>query len=324
MCCRIGPPARVHVRADVRVLPDHRPLPTMTTDRALFALALLHIEGVGRVTAGRLLEQFDDFDDLHRYPREQVLHRIKGARNGEALVNNLFDDAFLSEHLTYARGHVEKLQQRGIDVIVRGDDDWPSGFEQLEDSNRPAFFYAYGATANLNSPGAAVFARPPLQDSAFEWAQDLVRGLLDHERTVISGVATGFDNVVQKLCADRADANRSIMVTNCGLAKIPSGLRSTAGQAIRSGSLMVSSFPMAHGPYDHDDYERALLQAALATVSVFVEPRPDTSEWRAMQWALKNDRRTYVLPGDEHEPPEPASSITPQTPIQDIILPELQ
>ncbi len=299
--------------------PDAHPATSyMDTDRTLFALALLTIDGVGRVTAGRVLSRFADLDDLHRYPREQVLHRIKGARNGEALVNNLFDEAFLDDHISSVRRQLKTLTERNINVLVLGDENWPPGFDDLEPSERPVLLYGYGNTENLALPGISVFARPPLDEAPFEWAESLVQHLASSATMVIGGVANGFDNVVQKLASDASHSHPSVMIAHCGLAKIPSGLRSTAAKAVQSGSLMISSFPMGHGPYDHDNYERALLQAALGSASVFIQPRPDSPEWRALQWACTHTRTAYVVADDEHAPPPGAAIIDPQTPVQDI------
>lgn len=272
--------------------------------KTLFALALMHIDGVGRVTTSRLLSNFDNVEDLRRYPREQVLFRIKGARNAQKLVKNLFDDAFLEEHLDYARRHTAKLAEKNIQLLVQGSSHWPERLDALDRSHRPVLLYLYGAAAVLSQPGVAFLARPPLSEDPFERSQDLVKQLVAEQIPPLSGVSHGFDNVVQKFTvAEDKALLPSVMVANCGLAKIPSGLRATASQAVRSGSVMVSPFSMAHGPYEHDDYERALLQTALADKTVFLEPRSDTAEWRAMKWAAVNGRSVFAFPHADHPLP---------------------
>ena len=47
-----------------------------------FALALLSLDGVGRVTAHRLIERFASAEAVRGAPREQVLLRLRGVAVG--------------------------------------------------------------------------------------------------------------------------------------------------------------------------------------------------------------------------------------------------
>ena len=59
---------------------------------APYVLALLSLDGVGRVTAHRLIEHFPTYDALRATPREQVLLRLKGLPHAERTVGLLFDE----------------------------------------------------------------------------------------------------------------------------------------------------------------------------------------------------------------------------------------
>lgn len=265
-------------------------------DAAAFALALLRVDGIGRVTARRLLAHFPTYDALRATPREQVLLRIKGAPKAEALVGRLFDAETMGTHLDAVRAELDALGARGVAVLTDRDPRWPAGLDALDRSERPVVLYAYGHADVLTRPAAALFARPPLPGPAFEVAQDLVRALIAHDLVVIAGAEHGFDVVVHKLCA--AAGHPSVLVANAGMAKVAKPMRPAVTAAVRTGGLLLSPFPMEHGPYDHDDAERALVSTALANASAFFAVPPDSHEDRAMRWNLDHDKPTFGVAGE--------------------------
>lgn len=271
---------------------------------ATFALALERLDGVGRVTAGRLLAHFPSYEALLRYPREQVLTRIKGAPNAAALVGRLFDEAAMRALLAEAGEAMRRLGERRVDVLAPHDPRRPAGLDDLPRSTRPVLLYAYGHTEVLQRPVVALFARPPLPPDPFERAQDLVRHLLPHGLVPATGAAHGFDVVVHKLAAGGAPPRPSLLVAHTGMGQLPPPMRPAVSAAVRAGGLFVSSFPMEHGPYEHDDRERALVLAALARACVFVAPRPETPEWQALTWALDARRPVFAFPDPEVPLPE--------------------
>lgn len=260
-----------------------------------FALALLRLDGIGRVTAGRLLRHFPTYDALAACPREQVLLRIKGAPNAGDIVARLFDAEAMREQLAEAERALADLAARQIRTLTAHDADWPAGLDALDRAERPVLLYTYGDPAALTRPAVALLARPPLDGPAYELAQALVRRLIAQDLVVAGGADHGFDLVVHKLCASAG--RPSVLVANAGLARVPGPMRPIASAAVRAGGVLLSPFPLTHGPFAHDDRERALIQAALARAVAVFGPQPDSSEWRAMTWALEHGRPVFGVAG---------------------------
>ncbi len=274
---------------------------------AAFALALHQLDGVGRVTAGRLLAHFDAYEALRRYPREQVLTRIQGAPKAEAIVKRLFDDEVMRPLLDAARTELADLQSKRITLLTPHHPAWPSDLDALPRSERPALLYAFGRLDVLRRPLVALLARPPLASEPFERAQALLPPLTGAGCVPATGAAHGFDVVVHKRASGASAL--SVLGAHCGLAGVPRTLPPAVSQAVRAGGLLLSPFPMQHGPFDHDDRLRALLLTALADASVFVQPRPDTPEREALAWAHGAGRPAFALPRPDATLPEGVSPL---------------
>jgi hypothetical protein len=50
---------------------------------------------------------------------------------------------------------------------------------------------------------------------------------------------------------------------------------------------------MDHGPFDHDDVERALVQAAISRATAAFAPAATGPEGRALVWAAANGRPAF-------------------------------
>lgn len=274
------------------------------SDTTLFALALDAMDGVGRVTAGRLLTRFATHGDLLRYPREQVLARLKGAPRSSDLVATLFDQEAMAARLDTAARTLDHLRAVRVVPLALPDPAWPAGLNDLPRGDRPFLLYTYGHLEALRHPCVALFARPPLSPEPFEQAQALVRHLVPHTVVPATGAAHGFDVVVHKLCYGGPTGYPSLLVASAGMAKAPAPLRPAVSAVVKAGGLFLSPFAMEHGPFEHDDKTRALVLASLAQACVFFEPQPKTPEWHAMQWAIEAARPVFGIASAQHPLPD--------------------
>jgi hypothetical protein len=67
--------------------------------------------------------------------------------------------------------------------------------------------------------------------------------------------------------------------------------------------MLLSPFPMAHGPFPHDDRERALVQAAVAQAVVAAAPAAGSPERRACAWAAEAGVPVAVVGAVEADAP---------------------
>ena len=253
-----------------------------------FALALLRLDGVGRVTAHRLLDHFASPDDLRATPREQVGLRIKGAPRAAETVERLFGPE-LDAALADAARQREALAPKRVTILARDSAHWPARLDDLEPAHRPVALWAYGHTDAL-TPGLAILGRAGLAVPAFEAATDLAK------RMASGGIVTlakdGFDLAVQKTALGAGA--RVVAVAVCGLARMEPSLRPGATAVVRAGGCLVSPFAMAHGPFEHDEREAARVAAALAASAAGAGVEEDSPEAGALLWA-RDVRPAFAL-----------------------------
>ncbi len=258
-----------------------------------FALALLSLDGVGRVTAWRLLEHFGSVEAVRQAPREQALLRLKGVARADQTLDAVQAPAF-DGALDRARAQVEALASNKIAVLGPGSDAWPAGLMDLDRAERPVVLYAFGDLGALRWPALAILAGAPLDAAPFEAVQDVARQTMAHGRGLVVGAETGVDLALQKLSI-AADLP-AVAVLGSGLARLAPPMRPGATALVRAGGLIVSPFEMTHGPFEHDGRQRALVQAAVGRAVCAVAPAADSSEDRAARWAHHAGRPLAVVP----------------------------
>ena len=248
------------------------------------ALMLLRIDGVGRVAANRLTRAAGDLDALRRYPTEQLVHRLAGLPNGALTAKRLNDDEYLMPLLASVDEEVAVAQRHRVDITSVLGDDYPRGLFSLDDRDRPVVMYRYGKSPLTASPSVAFLGSSPIDSGSFERSQEIVTRIAGDGMTILLSAESGFDVALAKRAA--AAGSSVVLVLHAGLDHMPRELRSTAAQVVKSGGSVLTSFPLGHGPFPHDVYERSLVLAGLANAVVISNADPTSDRVAAAKWAI--------------------------------------
>lgn len=248
----------------------------MTSEsRSILALVLQHVEGVGRVASRKLLASFNSIDDLVACPLEQIIVRLKGIGGAAAIAAKLHDETYLAELTASAGAELKELDRRRIRLLSSGGTDWPEALSALPNRFAPSLLYTFGGLELLARKSVAFVSDKRLEDAHFDHVQRLAKRLLREGIPITIGLGSGVDVVLAKLAVDTgSQPGLGICVAGEGLARISTAVRPVVAQVERLGGVLVSSFEMGHGPFDHDYNERILVQAALSTAVVVCAPIP--------------------------------------------------
>lgn len=269
-------------------LPD-----ALAHDPLAFALALPALPHVGRVTTARVLERFPTLAALRATPREQLLHRLTGTPHLADLVETLHDDAAMAFALASARAEADALAAKRLAVLAPNLDGWPDGLNRLDRADRPATLHVFGDASALDGPSVALFGANGLDPAAYEASQTLAAEAARRGTVVVTGLADGFDVATAKTATRHG--GRVVAVLGCGIGRLAGPMRPVALEIVRSGGAMVSGFSFDHGPFDHDDKERALTMAALASACAFYDPAPGSPDARALDRAAALGLAAFAL-----------------------------
>lgn len=235
------------------------------------------------------------FEALHAYSPEALRAALSHCPQGAQRLAPLFNTALLHQMREQAKAELTHLITRRVRVLTPHDKPWPARLERLPEPQRPFLLFAFGNLKLLERPMVALLARPPISEAAHERAQNLTLHLIEAGCIPVTGAFSGFDIAVQKLCHNAPRPYPSIMVAHTGLAQLLPPMRPVATAALRAGGLLLSPFLMEQRVSAQRDRQRALLQTALAHVAVFVEPRAETPEQAALDWAVQTHQSVFDI-----------------------------
>ncbi len=261
----------------------------------IFISALESLDGVGRVTARKIAKHWDDLPEFQKYPKEQVLVRLKGVSNASKLVDNLNNLDLMRSCLEEQARLIEANEKRQISLLSFKDDGWPDRLEEGVDTSPPNLIYGYGELELLKSSSVCILGRNGISSYAHEKAQVVVKHLHQKNITLSGPINSGFDVVLHKLSYDQSDPRPSIMGAVMGLAKTPREYRSHVSINIKSGGLFFSPFSPEHGPFDHDYSSAMETLIGISPVVVFVEPAGSPPQIELMRFAHKQRKAVFFI-----------------------------
>ena len=260
----------------------------MTEREAAMALALTN--GVGPVTAARLLESLGSYREA-----------VRALSSGRAVAGIRPEVARAVGDSVARRNWVEesKLARRaGARFALPGDGDYPDVLSHT--AGAPVGLFVSGEVLGSLSPMVAVVgSRTPTPRGAAVatgLAADLVRAGL----TVASGLARGTDTRAHEGALDAG--GRTVAVLGCGLARVyPPENAGLARDIAASGSL-VSEFPMAAEPMPGYFPRRNRVISGLSIGVVVVEAAARSGALITAARALEQGREVFAVPGPVDEP----------------------
>ncbi len=276
------------------------PLSSQDATYAAFVLALQQQRGIGPVTIHRLLASIPSPEALETFPREQLMHRLKGIPRVSQLIHFLYTPENLQEAMAKGHAALQTYAKRGIHLLTPQMHHYPRNFLRLPEATRPLILYAYGHLEVLQQPFIAFLGKSTLAPQPFEHAQQLMMHVLERGYHLAGGVRTGFDVVLHKL----ANGRPSLMVSDAGFARIPPPLRPYVVQNIRRGGLLLSTFPMEQEFYPHQIQDQIRVLGLLSQGLVWAYTPASTIERQAYDTCQQMQIPQILLP--EHTSPTTA------------------
>lgn len=171
----------------------------------------------------------------------------------------------------------------------------------LESGDAPAFLWVRGDVGVLSSMQLAIVgSRHPTatgREDAFDFSRHLAGGGL----TITSGLAVGIDTAAHR--GALAARGRTIAVAGTGIDQVyPAENRDLARDIVEGGGALVSEFPPGTPPLKAHFPQRNRLISGLSLGVFVVEAARRSGSLSTANWARRQGREVFALPGSIHNP----------------------
>lgn len=257
-------------------------------DQNRLALLALHfVPGLGDHLIRQLISYCGSAEKVFHFPKGKLL-KIPGI--GEVTAEAIRK----SKTFTQAEAEVRKAESHEARLLFFIDKDYPSRLRQINDA--PTLIYVKGNIDFENPRMVGIVGTRKATEYGRHCVEELVRGLVPHHATIVSGLAYGIDIHAHK----HALRNQlpTIGVMGSGVDVIyPSTHRETAKKMFLNGGI-VTEHPFGAPPDAHNFPARNRIVAGLCDAVVIVEAAARGGALITAEIANSYNKDVFAFPGN--------------------------
>jgi len=203
---------------------------------------------------------------------------------------------------------VEQLSRKGIKrfgVRINGAHDYP---ERLRQATEPVeLLYFLGSWELAEAPRrVAVVGTRKVSPEGIARTRKLVRALVEHDYTVVSGLAQGVDTIAHETAIEHG--GRTIAVIGTPISEVYPRENEALQRRIAEEYLLISQVPVLRYKSQSPKWnrlffpERNKTMSALSQATIIVEASETSGTLIQAQAALKQGRKLFILESNFHNP----------------------
>jgi DNA processing protein len=247
-------------------------------------LALTTVNGIGGVTARKLIERFGDIEAVFEAAPEELIEipRVTEAMSAQILAAPI--EQLESELLS--------LNDEGIDLLTWDDARFPDRLRPLLDA--PMVLFMRGSLKRTDDNAVAIVGTREPTRGAVELAHTIGRELAARGLTVVSGLALGIDTAGHR---GAIETGRTIAVLGSGIRFIhPKENAELAEQIIGCGAILSELHPNTP-PKGPNLMARDRIISGLSRAVIVTEAGEKSGSLDTAAKAKKQGRIVYAVPG---------------------------
>ena len=254
-------------------------------------IALSMVEGVGYVSAKKLLAEFKSPENLFKAGRSE-LGRIKKIfeRGSESIIEAIssFSDWILVEE------EIKAIEKLGFHILKLGDPSYPEGLFNIY--NPPLILYVKGEILPQDSLSVAIVGTRIPDRYGRTVTQRLSGELAARGITIVSGMARGIDSIAQEEALKRG--GRTIAVLGSGLDVIYPPENDKLYEEIAHSGAVISEFPLGTGPLGQNFPRRNRVISGLSLGVIVVQASQKSGSLITASFALDQNKEVFAVPGE--------------------------
>lgn len=240
----------------------------------------------GSTAYEKLFEHYPSAYEIYRATPDE-LERIGVS---EKLISRL-----AMKDLHHSHEAVEFCFKKGIDLIVRGEDDYPKRLDSIP--NPPYALYVKGSIKSAeNEYSTAVVGTRNMSEYGMRMAYKISYELAAAGAAIVSGMALGVDGVAAVGALEAG--GDTIAVLGCGLDKIyPPAHRRLMGIIAERGAL-VSEYAPGTPPMSGNFPLRNRIISGLSRSTLVIEGNTNSGSMLTAREAIRQGRDIFAIPGN--------------------------
>ena len=250
-------------------------------------LALSRVPGVGAITGKRLVEQFEQ-------PEQVLAAEFFALMKTPGLTPAQAKAIQASRDFSGVGADLDAYAAQGIRLLVWDDPLYPERLRQIPDP--PLVLYCRGALTEADRAAVAVVGCRNPDVYGQTMATRLGAGLAQAGVTVVSGMARGIDSIAQQAALDAG--GRTVAVLGTGVDVIYPPEHEALYHAIIERGAVLSQFPPGAEPAPGNFPVRNRIISGMSLGVVVVQAMSEKSgSLITAKLALEQNREVYAVPG---------------------------
>ncbi len=254
-------------------------------------IGLSSIPGIGRVTFRKLAAHFGSAAAVLDASREELR---KSAGLSEKISSELRSFPWQER----ADEELVKAERAGVAIVTAEDPDYPGPL--LNTPDPPLLLYIKGSLLPEDGNAVAMVGTRTPTHYGLTVTHRMAYELASQRITVVSGMARGIDTQAHK--GALAARGRTIAVLGCGIdTAYPPENRGLMEEIARTGAVVTEN-PFGTKPESGYFPARNRIISGLAAGTVIIEAAEDSGSLITADYALKQGRKLFALPGNISSP----------------------
>lgn len=262
----------------------------MQKNDLFFTLALLQVEGIGDITAKKLLQNFGSAEEIFKAKKTE-LAKIDGI--GKAILSNLKKTSIF--HL--AETELNFLEKENITSLYFQNDNYPERLKHCIDA--PILLFQSGNVDLSNSKIISIVGTRNITTYGSEFTRKLIEELTPLNPIIVSGFAYGVDIVAHQEAME--NNLQTIGVLAHGLNQIyPKNHKKYMAKMEQNGGFLTEFW--THSKPDRENFvKRNRIVAGMSEATVVIESAEKGGSLITANLANDYNREVFALPGRSND-----------------------
>ncbi len=192
----------------------------------------------------------------------------------------------------------DKLKNDGVSIVCLGHEDYPKNLSIIP--NPPPILYIKGKIKEEdNNAIGIVGTRKPTEYGRIV-AYDFAKKLIDHNLTIISGLAIGIDTAAHLGAIE--NGGRTIGVIGCGIDVVYPRTNRKLFEMVKENGAIISEFPPGTQPLSFNFPLRNRIISGLSKAIIAVQATSKSGVFSTVKWATDFGREVFAVPGNINVP----------------------